>query len=88
MRRLSALFIAVSFITASCVGNASLWGQYLTPTPLGGAPATSTPMPVVVPSETPTQPGPFVFEETTTFTPLPTVTLETSPTPEVAALLV
>ncbi len=56
MRRLSVLFIAVSFITASCVGNASLWGQYATPTPLGGSVPTSTPAPAVVPSDTPACP--------------------------------
>jgi LasA protease len=88
VRRLSVLFIAVSFITASCVGNASLWGQYATPTPPGGAPFTSTPAPAVAASETPTVLGPFVVEETTTFTPVPTVTAEVSATPEVAAILV
>ena len=87
MRRLSALFIAVSFITASCVGNASLWGQYATPTPRGGSVFTSTPAPAVVPSDTPTLPGPFVVEETVTATPAPTFTAEASPTPEVAAVI-
>ena len=87
MRRLSALFIAVSFITASCVGNASLWGQYATPTPFGGSPHTSTAAPAVVPSVTPTLLGLFVPEETTTFTPVPTITAEPSSTPEVAAVL-
>ena len=87
MRRLSALFIAVSFITASCVGNASLWGQYATPTPRGGSVFTSTPAPAVVPSDTPTLPVPFVVEETVTSTPAPTFTAEASPTPEVAAVI-
>jgi LasA protease len=89
VRRLLVLSIAVSFITASCVGNASLWGQYLTPTAVGGAPmtSTSTPMPAVVPTETATQPGPFVFEGTTTATPIPTITEEPSATPAAAALV-
>lgn len=90
VRRISALFIAVSFITTSCVGNMSLWGQYLTPTPVGGAPATSTLAPVFTatqpPSPTPT--GPFVVAETAMFSPSPTNTPEASFTPEVASLLV
>jgi LasA protease len=90
VRRLSVLFIAVSLITTSCVGNASLWGQYLTPTPVGGSPLTSTPAPVVVPSDTPTLPELFVVEETTTFTPEPSQTAEVTPTPttQVAAMSV
>jgi LasA protease len=87
LRRLSVLFIAVSLITASCVGNASLWGQYATPTPIGGPTLTSTPAPAVILSDTPTQPDPFVAEETTTFTPVPTVTLDVSPTVEVASVV-
>lgn len=91
MRRLSALFIAVSFITASCVGNASLWGQYTTPTPVRGSVLTATPAPFVVPSDipsdTPTLEGPFVVDVAATFTPVPTVTAVSSPTPEVAALI-
>jgi LasA protease len=87
VRRLFVLFIAVSFITTSCVGNASLWGQYATPTPPGGDPPTSTPAPAVVPSDAPTLLGPFVVEETTTFTPVPTASVEVSATPEVATVL-
>ena len=87
MRRLSVLFIAVSLITASCVGNASLWGQYTTPTPLGGNPITSTSQPVVLPSDTPSPMGPFVVEEPSTFTPVPTMTTEVLPTMEVASVV-
>ncbi len=87
MRRLSVLFIAVSLITASCVGNASLWGQYTTPTPFGRSSLTSTPAPVVAPSGTPTLPGPFVAEQTTTFTPVPTSMKASSPTAEVASVV-
>ena len=70
MKRISGLIVAVSLITASCVGNASLWGQYLTPTPQGND------FPGAVPSETPTALVPFVFAVTTTFTSVPTVTSE------------
>ena len=41
----------------------------------------------MAPSATPTLPGPFVVEETTTFTPVPTVTRESSPTLEVASVV-
>lgn len=88
MRRISGLFIAVSFLTASCVGNASLWGQYTTPTPLGGVAPTFTQEPVLVASETPSPMGPFVFGETATFTPPPTATHEAFVTQEVPASLV
>ena len=88
MRRISVLFIAVSFITASCVGNASLWGQYPTPTPMGGVVPTSTPEPVMTAPDTPTPSGPFVFGITTTFTPMPTVTHESFVTQEIVAPLI
>lgn len=58
MKRLISFIIAASFFLASCAGNASLWGQYLTPTPLGGLPPTSTPVPVI-PTQTP---EPSAFE--------------------------
>ncbi|MGZ9236123.1 MAG: hypothetical protein ACXW4E_11420, partial [Anaerolineales bacterium] len=60
MKRLISFIIAASFLLAApaCGGNASLWGQYLTPTPLGGIPPTSTPLPVI-PTQTPEA---FVFE--------------------------
>jgi murein DD-endopeptidase MepM/ murein hydrolase activator NlpD len=70
VKRISGLIIAISLFTASCVGDASLWGQYLTPTPQGGT------APTVIPSETPTPLVPFVFAVTTTFTPAPTATSE------------
>lgn len=72
MKRISALFIVVPFITASCVGNTSLWGQYTTPTPLGVASPTFTPALMLSSTETPTPVGPFVFEETPTFSLSPT----------------
>lgn len=52
MKRLIGFIIATSFLLASCAGNASLWGQYLTPTPPGGIPPSSTPVPVL-PTQTP-----------------------------------
>jgi LasA protease len=73
VKRILGLFIAISCITTSCVGNASLWGQYLTPTPVGYVAATETvtPEPFVISSPTP---GPFVLP---TLTATPTVTSET-----------
>jgi len=70
VKRISGLILAVSLLTASCVGDASLWGQYQTPTPQVG----SVSSPAVVPTETPTALIPFAFAVTTTFTPAPTAT--------------
>ena len=88
MKRILGLFIAVSFIASSCVGNASLWGQYATPTPFGGVPPTSSPAPAVFVSETPTALGPFVFGVTTTPTPTSTATHEAFVTQEVASTII
>jgi len=67
----TASLVAASFLLAAsaCGGNASLWGQYATPTPLGGIPPTLSPVPTVV-TQTP---DPFVFEAIAdTVTPTPT----------------
>ncbi|HLO32157.1 MAG TPA: M23 family metallopeptidase [Anaerolineales bacterium] len=73
MKRLISFLIAASFLLASCAGNATLWGQYTTPTPLGGIPATSSPAPVVIATQTPTALDPFV-PETIADTAAPTPT--------------
>ncbi|PWB77452.1 MAG: hypothetical protein C3F07_02015, partial [Anaerolineales bacterium] len=52
MKRIVVSLIASSFLLASCIGNASLWGQYLTPTPVGWIPDTSTPQPEPVVTDT------------------------------------
>ena len=88
MKRLISLVIAASFLLAACgSGNASLWGQYATPTPPGGA--SSTPPPTIVPTNTAEIISPLVLEMTAT--PTPTlreafVTQEATPTAENAAL--
>lgn len=88
MKRIISLIIAASFLLASCGGgNASLWGQYATPTPLGGA--SPTPPPTVVPTYTTEVISPLVFEATATPTPIfeeAFVTQEATPTAENAAL--
>ena len=50
MKKIFVFLLAASILLASCVGNTSLWGQYLTPTPVGWIPetSTSTPMPDVI----------------------------------------
>lgn len=48
----TASLVVASFLLVSCAGNASLWGQYVTPTPLGGIPPTPTSVPAI-PTETP-----------------------------------
>lgn len=81
MKRLISFLIAASFLLASCGGNASLWGQYATPTPLGGVPPTSASAPVA------TEPAnPFVTAAVTnTITPTPTFS-DAFVTQEVASL--
>ena len=39
VKRISVIFLLTTAILSSCGGNTSLWGQYLTPTPIGGIPA-------------------------------------------------
>jgi len=65
-------YLLLSSLLTACVGNASLWGQYQTPTPNGGIPDIVSPMPDVYLSPT------NVFVQN-----LPTQTpiLELTPTP-------
>ncbi len=71
MKRLISFFIAASFLLASCGESASLWGQYTTPTPLGGILPTSTPDVVI--TQTPTANNSLVFEtDANAATPAPT----------------
>ena len=87
MNRILALFIAVSFATTSCVGNASLWGQYATPTPLGGSAPTFSPDPAIFVPETPTAFGPLVVSEAADLiAPTSTITNEAFVTQEVTSL--
>lgn len=69
MKRSIILFIAISCVMASCNGNASLWGQYQTPTPPGGIQPLASPIPEIINTNTPT---PVIL-----FTPtvMPTATL-------------
>jgi len=65
-------FLVLTSLLTSCIGDASLWGQYQTPTPIGGIPDIVSPIPdVYIP---PTD----VFVQN-----LPTQipTLESTPTP-------
>ncbi len=77
--------LVVTTLLAGCVGNVSLWGQYQTPTPVGGT------VPLYEPTSTPDSPTIFV-ENTVTTQPIVTstptsliaafVTLPASSTPE------
>lgn len=93
MKRLISLLIAASFLLTACGGSASLWGQYVTPTALGGIPPTSSPAPTVLPTQTATRVvDPLAFQvipATVTPTPTfgeafvtqePTSTIESTPT--------
>lgn len=93
MKRLISFFITASFLltTSACGGggNASLWGQYATPTPLGGtSPTSALPSPAPA-TPTPESISPIVLEATST--PEPTfseafVTQESTVNPENATL--
>jgi murein DD-endopeptidase MepM/ murein hydrolase activator NlpD len=54
VKRLIIVLIAASLLlaTSACGGNASLWGQYATPTAPGGALPTSSPSPMVAATPT------------------------------------
>lgn len=67
MKKIVVLLVAISLFLTSCVGNTSLWGQYLTPTPVGWMP--DTPVPQVYFTNTPAPDMPFP-----TVTPFPTFT--------------
>ena len=75
------LFITSSILTA-CVGNVSLWGEYQTPTPIGGIPTFETPIydanPTDVFAQDPATPTPILQS-----TPTPTTILSElfTPTP-------
>jgi LasA protease len=91
VKHLIVFLIAASILLAACnAGQASLWGQYATPTPLGGPIPTSSPSPVpAIPTSTPTEIPPVVVEETTTTTPTFSeafVTQEATSTPETVPL--
>ena len=85
MKRILGLFIVTCFATVSCVGNTSLWGQYATPTPLGGHTPTSSPVPPVYVFEAPTAVSPFVVSESTEIAPTSTITSEAFVTQEVTS---
>jgi len=73
VKRLFSFFIAISFLMASCGGSASLWGQYATPTPIGGIP-TSSPVPAAIaPTQTPTPLLPLASETVNTAIPTSTI---------------
>lgn len=67
------LFLITTTLLSACVGNASLWGQYHTPTPPGGNPPSLTPLTPIPAS--PTAPGIFVSD------PLASPTFEFTATP-------
>ena len=71
MKRAISLFIVASFMLASsaCGGSPSLWGQYATPTPLGGATPTFAPPPTLLPTQTAEPTRPLSLEAAT---PTPT----------------
>jgi murein DD-endopeptidase MepM/ murein hydrolase activator NlpD len=89
--KIAALLVLSAFLLSSCVGNTSLWGQYLTPTPVGwvadtsvpdvfitGTPSAEIPSPTVTPLPvfSPTPPANFIAVDYAT----PTAVAEVAPT--------
>jgi len=73
VKRIFVFSIVISFLLSSCVGNASLWGQYQTPTPIGGGPNIASQQPDVFAAENiPT------LVDTPTLLPLPATPTPTS----------
>ena len=68
MKRAIIFLILTSSILTSCVGDASLWGQYQTPTPVGGIPVISSP--IAQPNATDN----FALVSTPSLPPAPTYT--------------
>ena len=87
MKRTIIFLIVSSSLLTACVGSASLWGQYATPTPLGGVPPTASPIPQILPTETPVPIDPLSFGITTTFTPSPTLVSDAFVTPAITAVV-
>ena len=50
------IFLLTSAVLTACVGNASLWGQYQTPTPVGGVAIVASPSPRPLPPPACSQP--------------------------------
>ena len=87
VKRVIYYLLLASLLTA-CVGNASLWGQYQTPTPQGGGLMNTSPVPDVYISPTdvfvqnpPTQPPTLEFTSTPTSLPSTFVTQPAANTP-------
>ncbi len=86
MKRIIIFSAIASFLLSSCIGNASLWGQYQTPTPLGGISDTLSSQSAVVTTDTPaveSTPTPLPLPATST----PTSLLNTFVTQDVASLV-
>lgn len=70
VKRLIFFLVITTTLLSSCGGNASLWGHYETPTPVGGNPVLELPIADAIATETPLfAPLPL---STPTFTPTPT----------------
>jgi len=63
------VFLVTASILTSCIGTASLWGEYQTPTPIGGIPTNT--LPATDPA-TPDIFAPIIPTDTPAFTPTPT----------------
>lgn len=72
MKRAILILIIASSFLVSCGGNTtSLWGQYETPTPIGGVPVFSLQVPEISPTITPLLASPILSSPTGTSSPTP-----------------
>jgi LasA protease len=80
VKKIVVLIAVLSFLPSSCVGNTSLWGQYLTPTPVGWVPETPVPEMYFTDTAAPETPFPTVTP-VPTFTPTPLANFVTKEIP-------
>ena len=71
MKRVVVFLLIMTSLLSSCGGNASLWGQYETPTPIGGNPVLALPLAGSKPTETPVFVPSILSTPTFTETPTP-----------------
>ena len=88
VKRIIIFSVITSFFLSSCIGNASLWGQYQTPTPIGSIPqysiSSSTRLFV---AETPVVVDGTPIPSPLPATPTPTSLLNTFVTQDVTSLV-
>ena len=72
MKRVIVVLFVTSIFLSSCTGNTSLWGEYQTPTPIGGSPVLALQFAEEIPTTPTPDSAPVDPLFTSTFTATPT----------------